>query len=150
MPHRKGSVKGHGLHTRGFFTAFFIRFSHWRNLWLRHLAGYPFGASKKNASAVFCGTAYCIRPRYGKDSSYCRTLWGSFSFCAPLQREGGLRRVPRMPFFLKNRAAAMTARHGAHIQRSSESMTASPRSDRSALRLNGETRIGRQPQKYRV
>lgn len=44
----------------------------------------------------------------------------------------------------------MTARHGAHTQRNSESMTESPRCDRSPLRPNGETRIGRQSQKYRV
>ena len=31
----------------------FLQFSPWRNPRLRHFAGYPFGASRKNASATF-------------------------------------------------------------------------------------------------
>ncbi|WP_308770646.1 hypothetical protein [uncultured Bilophila sp.] len=38
-------------------TAFFIRFSHWRNPQLKHFAAYPFGALKKKASAIFCDAA---------------------------------------------------------------------------------------------
>ena len=38
-------------------TAFFSSFP--LNLWLRHFAGRSFGTSKKKASAIFSGTAFC-------------------------------------------------------------------------------------------
>ena len=45
------------FHHHSAVNSLFIRFSPWREPRIRHFVGYPFGASRKKASAIFYNTA---------------------------------------------------------------------------------------------
>ena len=71
----------------------FFQFSPWRDAQLRPFSGYPFGASRKKASAIFYNTAKNKTATYSDRAFFfravCRT-WGPVLH-APLE-------APRFPF----------------------------------------------------
>ena len=83
----KGTVRyGCFIYTVCWKYSLFIRFSPWRNQWLRQFAGCSFGTSRKKASTVFYGTAKKICRGMKMGSSMClgkgkrfSVRWGSDS-----------------------------------------------------------------------
>ena len=71
----------------------FLRFSPWRDPRPRHFSGYPFGVSRKKASAIFYDTAYII-PRVFPRRKGRPVPRSVFSSCSIRRNPAALRRTP--------------------------------------------------------